>query len=74
METFIGEVDMDLTEIHKTIIPDIPPWTIRTPNINLTLCKFHENKTHPLIFQEELEKVKERYPKHSHIFTDGSKL
>ena len=74
METIIGEVDMDLREIHMTIIPDIPPWTIRTSNINLTLCKFHKNKTHPLIFQEELEKVKERYPKHLYIFTDGCKL
>ena len=74
METIIGEVDMDLKEMHKTIIPDIPLWTIRTPNINLTLCKFHKNKTHPLIFQEELEKFKERYPKHLHIFMGGSKL
>ena len=74
METIIGEVDMDLTEKHKTIIPDIPPWTMRTPNINLTLYKFHKNKTHPLIFQEKLEKVMERYPKHLHIFTNGSKL
>ena len=74
METIIGEAEVDLTEVHKTIIPDIPPWTIRTPNIILTLCKFHKNKTHPLIFQEELEKVKEKYPKHLHIFMDGSKL
>ena len=74
METFIEEVEVDLTEIHKTIIPDIPPWTIRTPNIILTLRKFHKNKTHPLIFQEELEKVKEKYPKYLHIFTDGSKV
>ena len=74
METIIGEVGMNLTEIQKTIIPDIPPWTIKTPSINLTFCKFHKNKTHPLIFQEELEKVKERYPKHLHIFTDRSKL
>ena len=74
METIIREVDMDLTEIHKTIIPDISRWTIKTPNINLTLRKFHKNKTYLLIFQEELENVKERYPKHSHIFTDVSKL
>ena len=73
METIIGEA-VDLTEIHKTIIPDIPPWTIRTPNIILTLCKFHKNKTNLLIFQEELEKVNEKYSKHSHIFMDGSKL
>ena len=59
-----------LTEIHKTIIPDILPWPIRTPNIILTICKFRKNN----IFQEELEKVKEKYPKHSHIFMDGSKL
>ena len=74
METIIQEVDMDLTEIHQSTIPDIPPWTIRTPNINLTLRKFHKTKTHPLIFLEELEKVKERYPKCSHIFTDRSKV
>ena len=67
-ETIIGEAEVDLIEIHKTIIPDIPPWTIKTPNIILTLRQFHRNKTHPLIFQEE------KYPKHSHIFTDGSKL
>ena len=74
MDTIIGEAEVDLTEIRKTIIPDIPPWAIRTPDIILTCRKFHKNKTHPLIFQEELEKVKAKYPKRSHIFTDGSKL
>ena len=72
METIIRVVDMDLTEIHKTIILYIQPWTIRTPNRLNT--KSHKNKTHPLIFLEELEKVKERYPKLSHIFIDRSKL
>ena len=67
METIIGESEVDLTEIHKKIIPDIPPWTIRTPNIILTLCKFHKNKSHPLIFQEEQEKFKEKYPNHSQL-------
>ena len=57
METIIGEAEVNLTEIHKTIMPDIPLWTIKTPNIILTLHKFHKNKTHSLIFQEELEKV-----------------
>ena len=33
-------------------MPDILKWIIRTPNINLTLRKFHKNKTHPLIFSE----------------------
>ena len=74
MEIIIGEAEVDLTEILKTIIPDIPLWTIRTPNIILTLREFHTKKAHPLIFQEELEKVKEKYPKRLQIFTDGSKV
>ena len=74
METIIGEAEVDATEIHKIIIPDIPPWTIRTPNIISTCRKFHKNKTHSLIFQEELEKVEENYPKHLHIFTDESEV
>ena len=28
METIIREAEVDLTEINKIIIPDIPPWTI----------------------------------------------
>ena len=54
-------------------MPDIPPWTIKNTNLNLTLCKFHKNKTLPLIFEEELEKVK-RDILNTHIFMDGSKL
>ena len=45
METIIGEAEADLTEIHKTIIPDIPPRTIKTPKIILTL---HKIKIKPL--------------------------
>ena len=71
METIIGEVDVDLKEIHKTILPDIPPWTIRTPNINLTHHKFHTNKPN---FPRGIRKIKKRCPKHPHIFMDESKL
>ena len=58
-------------DVSKNFFVVFQGWTIRTLNINLIP---HRNKTHPQIFQEELEKVKERYPKHSHIFMDGSKL
>ena len=68
-----GEARVDLTKIYNTIIPSIPYWTIRTPKVILTLCKLHKTKTHALISQEELEKVKNRCPRHLHIFTDRSK-
>ena len=59
--------------MHNMIIPKISPWTIKIPKVKLTLWKFHKSKTHPLIFQEEPEKIKDKYPWHSHIFTDGFK-
>ena len=39
----------------------------------LTLCKLQKTKTDPLTFQEEQEKIKGKYPRHSHIFMDGFK-
>ena len=73
METNNEEARVDLTKIHNTVIPSILAWIIRIPKVILILCKFHKTKTHPQIFLEELKKFKNRYPRHSHIFTDGSK-
>ena len=73
MKTIKEERRVDLTKIHNTIIASIPPWTIRTPKEILTLCKLHKTKTQPLISQEELEKVKNRYPWCSHVFTEEYK-
>ena len=74
MEAIKEEARIDLTKIHDTIqIPKIPPWTITTPKVILTLCKLQKTKTHPLTFQEELVKIKDKYPRHSHIFMGCSK-
>ena len=73
METIKEEARINLTKIHNTIIPKIQPWTIRTTKEILNLCKLQKTKTHPLIFQEELEKIKDKYPRYSHIFMNGSK-
>ena len=74
METIKEEARINLTKMHNTIqIPKIPPRTIRTPKVILILCKLQKAKTDLLILQEELEKIKNKYPIRSHIFTDGSK-
>ena len=72
MEAIKEEARINLTKIHNMIIPKIPPWTIKTPKTILTLSKLQKTKTNLLIFQEELEKITNKYPRHSHIFTDGS--
>ena len=56
METIFGEVDIDLIEVHKTIIPDIPPWTIKTSNINLKLYKFYKKQNSPTDFLRGIRK------------------
>ena len=58
METINEEAKVDLIKINNAIIPSISFWTIRTSKVILTFCKLHRTKTHPLIFQEELEKIK----------------
>ena len=57
METTNEELRVNLTKIHNTIIPRILPWTIRTQKVSLTHCRHQKTKTHPLIFQEELENI-----------------
>ena len=74
MESIYKEADIPLTNIHKISTFKTPPWKIATPKLDQSLCKYEKKITHPLIFQEKFEKIKEKYPEHTHIYTDGSKL
>ena len=73
MEAVREEVRITLTKIHNTIIAKIAHWTIRISKVILSMCKLQNIKTHPLISQEELEKIKDKSRRHSNIFTDGCK-
>ena len=73
IETIKEKARINLTKIHNMIILKVAHWTIRTVKVILTLCKLCKAKTHRPIFQELLEKMKDKYPRHLHIFTDGFK-
>ena len=73
MESINEEANIPLTKIHHTASFETPPWKTATPKIDQSLYNLTKKSTHPLAFQDEFEKLKEKYLNHTHIFTDGSK-
>ena len=73
MEELTNKADLPIGKIHDSYLPEIAPWTIMAPKVDISLSKLQKQKTHPLIFQEEFEKIKEKYNQHKYIYTDGSK-
>lgn len=73
MDSILKETEIITTNIHNHLIPNIPPWKIKTPNVNLSLKELQKAKTHPSIYQEEIYNILKKYPKHHRIYTDGSK-
>lgn len=67
------EANLPIDKIHKTVPQKLPPWKITTPEINLSLCNYNKGKTHPITFKEKFEEIIEKFPEHTHIYTDGSK-
>ena len=71
MEPASKKAEIPPSKIYNITISDIPPWTIKTSEINLNPNKHHK-KYAPLKL-EKFEKIKESYPEHLCIFTDRSK-
>ena len=73
MKHILEETDISLASIHDTIHLSSPPWLLKQPVIILDLNKLPKNKTHPLIYQDNLNNIQEIFPNYQHIHTDGSK-
>ena len=73
MKHILEDTDISLMSIHNIMQLSTPPWPLEKPVVILNLNKLTKNKTHPLIYKEELYNIQEKHPNHLHIFTDGSK-
>ena len=49
MEPILKESTIPLNNIHKSILPQIPPWIIKNPKVNLQLNQLHKTKTYVAI-------------------------
>ena len=73
MEPIAKESTIPLNNIHKSILPQIPPWIIKNLNVNLQLNQLHKTKTHPFTYQVKHQNILQQHPDYLCIYTDGSK-
>ena len=73
MKPTCKEADITTSKIHYTKISDVPPQIIKIPKINLNLNKHQKTSTQLHNVRKKLEKIKERYPQNSYMFTDELK-
>ena len=73
MEPILKESTIPLNNIHKSILPQIPPWIIKNPKVNLQLNQLHKTKTHPFTYQKKHQNILQQHPDYLCIYTDGSK-
>ena len=73
METILHESKISITNVYKSILPQIPPWIIKKNQVILQLNKLPKTKTHRSTYVEKFHPILLHHPDHQYIFTDGSK-
>ena len=66
---------LELRPLHvlQNVDENIPPWTLRSPEVNLSLSSFKKSDTPPEVFKEEFSKIRDEHDDFIQIYTDGSK-
>ena len=59
--------------IHQTIIPEVPPWTLHQPKVNLDLSNFSKKDTSSLVLIQKNNEIKNGHSYCIPVYTDGSK-
>ena len=66
-------MNLDLDNIAKFKISDVPPWTLSQPSVLLSLHKDKKSQTDSLVFRTKFHELFSDFPNFEIIFTDGSK-
>ena len=66
-------IDIDLEEVAKHKISEVPLWTCKSPTYNNYLASDKKATTDPMIFKNKFLEINEKYYTHGGIYTDGSK-
>ena len=65
--------NINLNNIEKHFVSDIPPWCIRKPNILFDLHTYKKTASNSNIMKQNFQVLQSRYTEYQHIYTDGSK-
>ena len=69
----LNELKFSPDDTQKTFFPDIPPWRLTEPTIDLSLTEHSKESTDTRTYKKQFQHLIENYPTSKHIFTDGSK-
>ena len=70
MQLILEEAEISLTDIYDAIQLSSLSWLLRQPVVILNLTKLLQKDIHPLIYQEKLSNINEKFPNYSHTYTD----
>ena len=80
IKPFSLRVKEDLDKLHikpesiiQNIEEDIPPWTYRYPDVDLTISSLKKSLNTPEIYMEIFLKCIEKHKDYTKLYTDGSK-
>ena len=72
MKPILQESTISVTNVHKSILPQVPPWIIKKPQVIHQRNKLPKTKIHPNTYLEKFHTILLHNPDHQYIFTDGS--
>ena len=69
----LNSAGIKVRNIQSNSILNIPPWTIKQPEVLFTLTTDKKETTDSSIFRAQFQELSSEYPDFQHIYTDGSK-
>ena len=73
IQSLLENSNIPNNNVHESIIPEVPPWTLYWPKVNLYLSHFSKSETPSHIFIQKFNEIKDEHSYCTTIYTDGSK-
>jgi len=70
----LENLNVNLNILNQIQFNSISPWKLKKPNINLDLANQRKGVTHPNVYRQQYLDIRNQFPFHVPIFTDGSKV
>ena len=73
VKSLLEHSNISNNNVHETIIPEVPPWTLDQPRVILDLSKLSKKDTSSLVFTQKYNEIKDEHSFCVPVYTDGSK-
>ena len=71
MQSVLDNSNILNENVHETVIPEVPPWTLHQPRVNIDLSNYCKDTC--LVFIQKYNEIKDEHSYCTPIYTDGSK-